>query len=107
MSNLLTQLLAFYKEDPADPFNIYGLALEYQKIDIEKAISFFEELLKNHPNYIATYYHAAALYDSIGNVEQANNVYLKGIAVAKEFKKNHALAELERSYQSFLIENNL
>lgn len=107
MSILLNQLLAFYEEDPSDPFNIYGLALEYQKIDTKKAISFFEKLLKYHPNYIATYYHAAALYDSLGNIEQANEVYLKGIIIAKEFKKNNALGELERSYQSFLIENDL
>ena len=46
----LNQLLEFYKEDPNDPFNIYALATEYKSIDPEKALTYFELLIENHPD---------------------------------------------------------
>jgi Tfp pilus assembly protein PilF len=104
MISLLQNLLEFYKEDPKDPFNIYGLAIEYLKTDIEKTRELFEELLQNHEEYIPTYYHAAALYLAIGNKEFAENTFRKGIEIATKLNKYHALNELKRAYQSFLYE---
>jgi lipoprotein NlpI len=34
----LEQLHQFLQEDPADPFNLYALAIEYQKTDIPHAL---------------------------------------------------------------------
>ena len=62
LKDLLSQLQQFYKEEPTDPFNIYALATEYLKTDLIQSKLLFEELLNNHSAYIATYYHAAALY---------------------------------------------
>lgn len=107
MADLLAQLIAFYEEDPTDPFNIYGLALEYSKTDKQKAVFYFNELLEKHSDYIPTYYHAAHLFDELGQIEKANWVYLEGIKIAKALNKQHALMELTRAYDSFLIENDL
>ncbi len=104
MNSLLQNLLEFYKDDPRDPFNIYGLAIEYQKTNINKTKELFEELLQNQEEYIPTYYHAAALYLAIGDKKLAENTYKKGIAMATKLKKNHHLNELIRAYQSFLDE---
>lgn len=104
MTQFLSQLLQFYSEEPTDPFNIYALAIEYQKTDIPKAQFYFEELLKNYPEYTATYYHAAALYLQINKPELAREVFLKGLEITEKLNKNHANGELKRAYRSFLDE---
>jgi Tfp pilus assembly protein PilF len=104
MAIFLEKLIEFYNEDSTDPFNIYGLAIEYLKTDSEKSQELFEELLKNHPEYIATYYHAAALYLQKNKINLAEKTYQKGIEVATKLNKSHALNELKRAYQGFLDE---
>ncbi len=101
MSKILATLEQFYQEDPMDPFNIYGLALEYSKTDLPKAKLFFENLLQNHPEYIATYYHAAALYCQLNEFDLAENTYKKGISIAEKLGKNHAMIELKRAFLAF------
>ena len=100
----IKQLEKFRKEDPDDPFNIYALALEYLHLDKAKSMELFEELLKNHPDYIGTYYHAAALFTEFGDNDRANNTYLKGIEVAKGKNETHALRELQSAYLNFQFE---
>ena len=62
IQNRIAILEEFYKTEPNDPFNAYALALEYLNSNTSKAKALFEELLANHPTYVATYYHAAALF---------------------------------------------
>jgi tetratricopeptide (TPR) repeat protein len=83
MSTRLDTLVQFYKEDPSDPFNLYALAIEYQKTDTAKSLEYFNILLSDHELYVPTYYHAAKLYQESGNAEKAIIIYEKGIAVAK------------------------
>ncbi len=104
MSQLLDSLIEFYKEDSKDPFNVYALAIEYSKTNLDYARKYFEELLVIHPEYIATYYHAAALYLQLNEIKLAKNTYLKGIKMAERFNKSHALKELKSAYQAFLDE---
>jgi Tfp pilus assembly protein PilF len=101
---LLEKLIEFYEEDPTDPFNIYGLAIEYLKTDLQKSKALFEELISIYPEYIATYYHAAALYLQLGETSLAENTYKTGIEMAQKLNKNHAFNELKRAYQAFLDE---
>ncbi|MFC0183620.1 hypothetical protein SAMN04515674_11738 [Pseudarcicella hirudinis] len=100
----LSHLLAFFEEDPDDPFNIYALATEYLKSDLTKSRVLFENLLQNHPDYLATYYHAAQLYFDLEEMELAKTTYLKGIETATIQKKDKALKELKGAYQLFLDE---
>jgi tetratricopeptide (TPR) repeat protein len=104
MADLLEKLKEFYKEDPSDPFNIYALAIEYLKSDLEKAEFYFEELLANYPEYIATYYHAAALFLQKNQFEKAEETFKKGIEMAQRLNKAHAFNELKRAYQAYLDE---
>ena len=80
--NRLEQLIKFYEEEPNDPFNIYALATEYKAYDLQKSLDFYELLIANHPEYIATYYHLAQLYIDIGEDEEAKHVYEAGIKIA-------------------------
>jgi tetratricopeptide (TPR) repeat protein len=95
MSTRLVQLEEFYREDPNDPFNLYALALEYQKINIEKSTELFNELLARHEDYIPAYYHAAQLYLSLNNTEHAIAILEKGIPKARAKNETKAANELQ------------
>jgi tetratricopeptide (TPR) repeat protein len=103
MSTRLETLLQFYREDPSDPFNIYGLAIEYQKSDPENATKHFQLLLDEHPSYVPTYYQAAKHFEIIGNVDRAIAVYEKGIAVARAQKESKAERELKSAYDELIL----
>jgi len=101
-SSILASLLAFYEEDPGDPFNVYALAIEYTKSDPEKTEHFFDILLEKHPEYLPTYYHAGAFFALQGNVKKAEGIYQKGLTLALLQKNTKTHQELLRAYNSFL-----
>jgi tetratricopeptide (TPR) repeat protein len=103
-SERLNQLLVFQKEDPNDPFIIYALATEYSSSNIEKALEYFELLLTQHPDYLATYYHAAKLFADIEETKKAEHLFKKGIDLARTQKESLALRELQNAYNEFLFE---
>lgn len=98
---MLSKLLEFYREDPQDPFNIYALALEYQKTDSLKALAYYKQLLDEHADYLPAYYHAAALMADLEQVTEAEAVYLKGIELAGRRNNTKTLSELTRAFQRF------
>lgn len=100
----LEQLRKFYEEEPTDPFNAYALATELLKFDLQAARQLFEELITNHPNYWATYYHAAALYTTLEEFDLAEQTYQKGIEITANLQNEKALKELKGAYQMFLDE---
>jgi tetratricopeptide (TPR) repeat protein len=104
MSKRLEQLEQFYREDPDDPFNIYGLALECLKVEPTRAKALFEILLDNHPGYIPTYYHAAKLFTEMNDRERAIETYEKGIEQARIHKADKALRELRSAYDELMFE---
>jgi len=103
-SERLDQLLEFLKEDPNDPFNLYAVATEYNPHYPEKALEYYELLLTDHPDYLATYYHAAKLYADLGQSSNAEDAFKKGIALAQEQKEALPLRELQNAYNEFLFE---
>jgi Tfp pilus assembly protein PilF len=100
----LTQLLAFLKEDPNDAFTLYAIATEYLKSDRQKARKYFEILLEKHPEYVATYYHAAHLYWDLELHSEAVQTFEQGIAHAREQGDALALRELQNAYQQYQFE---
>lgn len=100
----LQQLFGFLEEDPHDPFTLYAIALEFQKMQDEKAGHYFEKLLKEHPDYVATYYHAAHYYLEKGSKEKAVQIYQQGIEKAKSQQDMLALRELQNAYNQYLFE---
>ena len=92
----LKALLAFYEEDPQDAFTRFALASEYLKAqNIEKALTFFEDLIRDIPSYVGTYYHLGKLYQTIGRNDDALHTYEQGIKKATEARDLHARAELQ------------
>jgi tetratricopeptide (TPR) repeat protein len=100
----IEKLENFIKEDPNDPFPKYALALECQEQNPHLAKTLFEELLENHPEYTATYFHAADFFYQMDFIEKAMNIYEEGIRRLKQGKDQKALSELQNAYQNFLFE---
>ncbi len=100
----LQQLLAFYEEDPQDPFNLYGLALEYQKTDPEQAAWAFRNLLNDFPEYLPTYYQSAHFFAGRGEIDQAKCCFERGIELAERSGYEKAQRELRGAYRQWLDE---
>ena len=101
----LKQLEEFYREEPDDPFNVYALALEYQKSNTDKAAEFFDLLLRKHAEYLPAYYHAAKFFQDLGHKERDIDTYEKGIELAAKVKDQKALRELRSAYDEFMFED--
>lgn len=98
----ISQLQAFYDEDPKDPFNIYCLATEYKDYDQTKAWEYYTELLKNHPDYLPTYYHAAELMIDKDEIDEAEKIIDQGISLAIKQNNQLALRELRNLLNNLL-----
>ena len=101
----LILLQKYFEQEPSDPFNIYGLALEYRNFDQKKAAEYFDLLLNNHKSYLPTYYHAAQLFVELGLNQKADSIYQDGIALAKKQADALALRELQNAYSNFQFDD--
>lgn len=97
----LAFLLQFFEEDSQDPFNAYALAMEYQQSDVTKAAEYFQLLLEKQPDYLPTYYHAAALFAELDQLELAEQLYQKGMQLALSQQNTKTYQELQRAYRGF------
>ncbi|GAB3948623.1 hypothetical protein GCM10028805_23490 [Spirosoma harenae] len=97
----IQQLIQFVEEEPENPFNVYALALEFMKSNPDQAREYFDQLLSKFPDYLPTYYHAAALYAELEEREKAAELYEKGIKLALEQSSNKTFQELKRAQQAF------
>lgn len=95
MATRLEQLHEFLAADPKDPFNVYALALEYRKTDVQKTKDLFDQLLGEHPEYVPTYYHAANLYLELNLNAEALVILQAGIAAARKQNEVKAARELQ------------
>lgn len=97
----LSKLLEFLDNDPNDSFILYALATEYNSLnDIEKAFSYYLKLVKEHPNYVGTYYHLGKLYEKQGEKDKAIDIYQKGMLIARSKRDMHAFSELQGAYNT-------
>ncbi len=100
----IEQLKQFIAEDPADPFPRYGLALEYLHHNADMARQQFQELLTEFPNYLPAYYPAAHLAIDLGNTEDAERLFISGIALAKTQGDRKTEGELRQAYEQWRYE---
>jgi predicted Zn-dependent protease len=97
----LEKLIEFLKNEPEDPFLKYALATEYLRLnDPDTALKYYEDLVKNHKEYVGTYYHLGKLYEALNRKEEAIKTYQEGMQVARAVRDNHALSELQAVYNS-------
>jgi len=88
---MLTEILA---ENPDDAFARYGLAMDYAKTDVDRAMQEFQTLFSKHPDYTAGYFMAAQTLSGAGRVDEARAMLGKGIETAKRSGNSHAESEM-------------
>jgi tetratricopeptide (TPR) repeat protein len=87
------------QEDPNDPFNKYGLAMELSQSQPERAAALFSELLTNHADYLPTYYIAASFFSYQGDQNQAIKILENGIDLARKQNNEKTLRELKSALE--------
>ncbi len=93
--NRLEKLQSFLKESPEDPFLHFALAKEYEKAgDEQEALARYEQLVREHAQYVGTYYHLGKLRERQGDLDAAKSAYQQGIIVAERAKDSHSASEL-------------
>jgi Tfp pilus assembly protein PilF len=99
-SEKLTKLFAMLERQRTDAFLLYGVGMEYKKLDdLPRAIEFFSKVLAVDPGYCYAYYQRAQVQEQAGDTEAARKSYEEGIAAATRVGDAHARSELEDALQ--------
>ena len=83
----------FLSQDPNDSFSRYALALELEKEGNEPgAVEQCREVIARDPDYVAAYHHLGRLLGQTGLIEEARDVYLRGLnaAIAAGDQRSHS-----------------
>jgi tetratricopeptide (TPR) repeat protein len=79
--------------NPSNTFARYGIAMEHVKAGrLEDAVAAFRSVLEADPNYSAAYYHGGQALEKLGRLEEARQMYRRGLAVTRD---PHAAGELQ------------
>lgn len=101
--NRIDKLNEMLKDSPRDSFLLHALGLEYSKIDLlNEAISSFEKVIQNDPEYVGTYYHLGKCYEKKADDKQAISIYGKGIEMATKLRDIHARNELQMALDDIM-----
>ena len=93
--NRLESLKEFLKETPNDPFILYCIALEYEKISDTECVTQFNALLSNYPDYLPTYYSFGKYLETKNQLDEAEDIFLKGLELAKAKGELKTAGELQ------------
>jgi len=101
----LIKLEAFLKDNPSDPFLLFAIAKEYEKMDqIENAMNGYLKLKEVKPDYIGLYYHLGKIYETVSKDIKALEIYKEGIELAKTIGDFHSLSELNNAKMNLEIQ---
>lgn len=92
----LEVLKSMLARDPNDSFARYGLAMEYRNAgELEAAMGEFRSLMAANPDYVAAYFHGGQTLERLGLLDEAREVYRKGVEAAARTGNQHARSEIE------------
>lgn len=80
-----------------DPFLLYALAKELEKISIDEAIKVYLDLKFKHNDYVGLYYHLGKCYERTDQAKLAIDIYEEGIQQAKKQADFHSLSEINNA----------
>ena len=96
MSSRREKLEEFVAADPGDSFSRYALALELEKEgDDANAVLRFREVIVRDPSYVAAYYHLGKVLARTGNLDEAREIYGKGLTAASAANDQRTLTEIQ------------
>jgi tetratricopeptide (TPR) repeat protein len=100
LSERAKKLETMLAKTPGDPFLLYGLAMEHKKAgDHGKAIDYLDRTLQADAGYCYAYFQKGQTFELDGRIDEAKNVYRKGIAAAIKKGDEHARSEIEGALQ--------
>lgn len=95
-TNRLDILKQMVNQDPNNTFARYGLAMEYANSgQPEQAIGEFRALIQADDGYSAAYYHGGQALEKLGRLEEARELYEKGIEASTRKGDMHTRSEIE------------
>lgn len=95
----LSKLMQYLEQDSQDPFLKYAIAQEYDRAeDSGEAQKWYQRVIQEHPEYVATYYHYGKLLEKSGEAARALQIFSEGIKTAEKAGDRHALSELKEAY---------
>ena len=95
-TNRLDILKQMVNQDPNNTFARYGLAMEYANSgQPEQAIGEFRALIQADDGYSAAYYHGGQALEKLGRIEEARELYEKGIEASTRKGDMHTRSEIE------------
>ena len=98
--NRIAQLEQMYNENPEDIFVRYALALEYASSGKKNiAIDNLKAILDIDKKYLAAYYQLGKIYESIGKIRDAGEVYAQGVQIALEKGDKRTMSELKAAFE--------
>jgi tetratricopeptide (TPR) repeat protein len=105
MPTRLEQLESFLARTPNDPFILFAIAKEYEKLAnsevgerSQTALAYYTQIVETSPDYVGVYYHLGKYWERAAEPDKALAVYKKGLAVAKAQADQHAYNELAAAH---------
>jgi len=94
--NRIESLKNLVAQNPGDSFARYGLAMACASAgDYAQAVEHYQKLLEVNPKYVAAYYHGGQSLEKLGKLEEARELYRRGIHISTEIGDLHTRSELE------------
>jgi tetratricopeptide (TPR) repeat protein len=91
----LEKLIEMVAQNPGQSFLRYGLAMEYKNAgDLEASMAAFRELLAADPEYSAAYFHGGQTLEKLGRLEEARELYSRGLEVTERKGDLHTRDEI-------------
>ncbi len=89
-------LRSLIDQDPANSRFRYMLAMEtVNSGDPAAAVPVFEDLLTRDPDYGAGYYHGGQTFEKLGRIDEARQLYRRGIEATTRTGDGHTRGELQ------------
>jgi tetratricopeptide (TPR) repeat protein len=94
--NRLEILKNLVAQNPGDSFARYGLAMACASAgDYAQAVENYRKLLEINPKYVAAYYHGGQSLEKLGKLDEARELYRRGIDISTQIGDMHTRSELE------------
>lgn len=104
-NNRISTFKIHIAQTPDDPFPRYALAMEYRTMEqLDKSRLIFKDLITQFPDYVPTYLMYGSTLVELGDSEEAEKVFTRGIEVSGRKRDSHAQDEI-RSALDHLLRN--
>lgn len=99
-ANRMEVLQSMVAQNPRDSFARYGLAMEHvNQGNLEQAVAEYRTLLEHNADYAAAYFHGGQTLEKLGRIDDAREMYQRGIQVTARTGDQHTKSELQAALE--------